>query len=886
MADILSGNLWENYKEKLGYIESSNRYEIKGGTNDHYDGKYQFGKIAKKDIGLGHSIKEREAFRKDPAAQEKALLDLSKLNYKRLLQNPKFAEMSTDQQMGVLAYAHNQGAGGAKKWLNTGKVGKDGFGTLGTKYYSAFSDKSPFDFRGVEESLRPQLRPTDLDTTRAATNFVSLPAVAVPPVQSKIPPTYVPPVTHVTGTQQINPNDVDTAVREALLPSAGFPSPTTVSHIRQGFNQGTAEVPQVAGYNDGTESVSWLDSLRSIFDRVPSGEELRDTARRAREETYNPAPEVNTGVPLQVNDVNLLPPALPPQASAIEKGYVPTQMGATELNLPKFINANSNVPTAPQAVPVIGRNMDVAMGDDGRPRIPAMHLSDPLLNAAMDYNPGGVYSRDGQEVKYTQTEAFPAPVIPASQENIRLANEIRIVSDELSITPPGRMYDRVQVQLNELKRQQAALGETTVPTVLSPSNYPPISEVEIDGDEVYSGRGDLGMPKDPALVTESSVAAPKTKEDVEAQIIAKDVARNIDIENEADLKKKSDEAIQNSGLGIDSLKGLGSKLLEIFDMESSDVTKAIGLYLLSRATGASHGGSMRWAGGTVLNQVETRTAAENKTKAEVAKTEATSKVLLASGYTPESVAAWSATGIAGTLDKPGPDYTQKQLRDKYAEILAGNKFTPESLKAAFGTVPGQFNPGFLTLKGGNGKTNAENSQLLIKDLRSNFENIIKEAFEGNEEQGAIFLSDMMTSAETHWVSSGIPIGDEAVGANIKRVTSLAMEAAMADSKRGTTTVKDITPYIKNMSLDEYAQSGTDSIWAIGSTSKVDSSKVAVLRKDMYSKSGGDTEVMKGAFLSAVDEFEDLTPDQKARLKPGKGENKFYVYLREKLAGLQ
>jgi len=165
MSSIFKGDLWETYKQKLGNIESSNTYNIIGGSGDDYDGKYQFGRIAKKDIGLGHTPDERDSFRNDPKAQEKALTKFTKLNYKRLMKNPKFAKMDTDQQMGVLAYAHNQGAGGASNWLNTGIEGKDGFGTLGTKYYDAFTETPAFGNEELKMKLINYSKPSPLALT-------------------------------------------------------------------------------------------------------------------------------------------------------------------------------------------------------------------------------------------------------------------------------------------------------------------------------------------------------------------------------------------------------------------------------------------------------------------------------------------------------------------------------------------------------------------------------------------------------------------------------------------------------------------------------------------------------------------------------------------------
>jgi len=135
---------WNLFTEEISKIESGGKYNITGGQNNHYDGKYQMGRDAKLDAGrilgidLGHSASEREAFRNDPELQERAFKAFTKTNYMSLMgRSEEFRNMTPRQRMGVLAYAHNQGAGGASKFLRTGEVGADSFGTKGTAYTSA-----------------------------------------------------------------------------------------------------------------------------------------------------------------------------------------------------------------------------------------------------------------------------------------------------------------------------------------------------------------------------------------------------------------------------------------------------------------------------------------------------------------------------------------------------------------------------------------------------------------------------------------------------------------------------------------------------------------------------------------------------------------------------
>ena len=45
--------------------------------------------------------------------------------------------MTKEEKLGILGYAHNQGATAAEEYLVTGVSGSDAFGTKGTKYTDA-----------------------------------------------------------------------------------------------------------------------------------------------------------------------------------------------------------------------------------------------------------------------------------------------------------------------------------------------------------------------------------------------------------------------------------------------------------------------------------------------------------------------------------------------------------------------------------------------------------------------------------------------------------------------------------------------------------------------------------------------------------------------------
>ena len=138
------------FLEEIAGIESSGEespYTAIGGSGDHYDGKYQMGKDAKIEAGkilgieLLHTPEARKAFREDPMLQERAMEAFTQANHKALInkQGQNYTSLSPQEQLAHLAYAHNQGAGGASMWMKSGyeTVGKDGFGTEGSRYASA-----------------------------------------------------------------------------------------------------------------------------------------------------------------------------------------------------------------------------------------------------------------------------------------------------------------------------------------------------------------------------------------------------------------------------------------------------------------------------------------------------------------------------------------------------------------------------------------------------------------------------------------------------------------------------------------------------------------------------------------------------------------------------
>ena len=134
------------FRNVVASIESGGKYDIAGGSGGHYDGRYQLGAAAKTDgaryAGVedpGHTPEAREAFRKNPQLQEALFAGFTKANHTYLMGNTEYKNANPRRKLQILGYAHNQGMGGAEKWMTTGVVGSDGFGTKGTKYTDAIA---------------------------------------------------------------------------------------------------------------------------------------------------------------------------------------------------------------------------------------------------------------------------------------------------------------------------------------------------------------------------------------------------------------------------------------------------------------------------------------------------------------------------------------------------------------------------------------------------------------------------------------------------------------------------------------------------------------------------------------------------------------------------
>jgi len=223
---------WDTFRNTIAQIESGGSYTKYGGSGNHYDGRYQMGAAAKQDaariLGIpypGHSDDpndpRRVAFRSNPELQERMFAAYTLANHGYLSSDSNYqAKQTVEQKLQVLGYAHNQGAGGASKWMRTGKVGKDGFGTSGTKYSNALRQA----FKGsVPQQTAQSTAPIPQPQLSSPS---STPAEQVSPAQ--LSPSPSPSSTTTISSAQVAPVQ---------------PSPPMAATVPQIMQQADYEVP-------------------------------------------------------------------------------------------------------------------------------------------------------------------------------------------------------------------------------------------------------------------------------------------------------------------------------------------------------------------------------------------------------------------------------------------------------------------------------------------------------------------------------------------------------------------------------------------------------------------------------------------------------------------
>lgn len=151
-GSVTNSPLFEAMSSAVAGIEHA-AYNQMGGAGHRFAGRYQMGadEIRETAQHLGENAPTQAAFLADPSMQERYFKEFTKQHEWYLIEhNEQFRSMNDAQKLAALAYAHNQGAAGADRWLKTGVAGADQFGTSGALYATRTLDA--LDGRKVEPS--------------------------------------------------------------------------------------------------------------------------------------------------------------------------------------------------------------------------------------------------------------------------------------------------------------------------------------------------------------------------------------------------------------------------------------------------------------------------------------------------------------------------------------------------------------------------------------------------------------------------------------------------------------------------------------------------------------------------------------------------------------
>ena len=199
------------HREAVASIESSGgKYHLRGGSSNRFSGAYQIGGGELKEVAkrLGEAapvmkVKGRrtpvanEQFMKDPNMQERYFDEFNLMLHERLMKNKKYAAMSPEDKLKHVGMAHNAGAGGVSKYLRTGKVDPDKFGTKPEKYANRVSTQ----LAGLKSA-------SDKATASAEAAKTS-PVVAQAPKEDIAPPVDSSPIVTHKETAKAEPSRLE-----------------------------------------------------------------------------------------------------------------------------------------------------------------------------------------------------------------------------------------------------------------------------------------------------------------------------------------------------------------------------------------------------------------------------------------------------------------------------------------------------------------------------------------------------------------------------------------------------------------------------------------------------------------------------------------------------
>jgi len=304
---------------------------------------------------------------------------------------------------------------------------------------------------------------------------------------------------------------------------------------------------------------------------------------------------------------------------------------------------------------------------------------------------------------------------------------------------------------------------------------------------------------------------------------------------EIDLTSKKQSEI-NKGTPNSVKEQVGSMLQNFFGLETSDLSRAVGFYLASRAAGYSHQGSMRWAGNTVLAQSESKR--KEKLAADVRQ----------EGYDREDARFKQVDKIA---------------LSKIAATLAGNKATNESnIAKAYET----FRKGAAS----------ESAALYGSGEETRLKNIPSD-------------ENISRSAVSWGMANGYDLSDASTANNFGILYGRALQSMQQEATRNPD--KKIGTLEGFLALEQAKAwtGGVDSLWVLNPEEEdqnkfkyVGSQYIQELQ-DPLKKKANETGKTGNAIISELAlVWNKLPADKKKEYGNAKGRNGFYLFVKKEL----
>ena len=237
-----------------------------------------------------------------------------------------------------------------------------------------------------------------------------------------------------------------------------------------------------------------------------------------------------------------------------------------------------------------------------------------------------------------------------------------------------------------------------------------------------------------------------------------------------------------------------------------------------------------------------------------------------------------------------PGFGDQTIYVQEVEDAAGNKYDQvryiDPSTGEYATARYQDFENIIVQSGGSINTSVlsggDKTKAITSYVNSNIVPNINTKLEGLDEGkfagvGGNWKSSIVNTAR----NAGYDLTNPDVAAAYETIAYQAADRAIGSMASDGNRVNSLGPIIRDIINQGTAMNPNDSIWGSGKR-RASERKIAELQDIMFNQSGGDLGQVKTAFLAYVNKFNSLDDNDLNKYKPGKGENKFYVWLHDQL----